>query len=165
MWMISRLICLLLHIPLGRVGNKTKDVATGVAMQGRVLHNNPILVEYVMVLVRENTNMGYTDYPLDHVMLEGLKELGQAINQFILWNWHKIFLDGPISPQRQHVQLSQTLTSSPVAMHLPLLLVNKKLNNCQLRLVNKKLSNCQLLLVNKKLSNYQLLLVNKKLSN
>jgi hypothetical protein len=30
------------------------------------------------------TDMGYTDYPLDHVMLEGVKELGQAVNQFIL---------------------------------------------------------------------------------
>jgi hypothetical protein len=40
-----------LDIPLGRVGNKTKEVATGVAMSGRVLHNNPILVEYAKVLV------------------------------------------------------------------------------------------------------------------
>jgi hypothetical protein len=47
--------------------------------------------------------MGYTDYPLDHVTPEGVKELGQAINQFILWNRHEIFLDGPISPQKQHI--------------------------------------------------------------
>jgi CRISPR/Cas system-associated exonuclease Cas4 (RecB family) len=40
-----------LHIPLGRVGNKTKEVVTGVAMSGRVLHNNPIPVEYAKVLV------------------------------------------------------------------------------------------------------------------
>jgi hypothetical protein len=40
-----------LHIPLGRVRNKTKEVATGVAMPGRVLHNNTILVEYAKVLV------------------------------------------------------------------------------------------------------------------
>jgi hypothetical protein len=40
-----------LHIPLGRVGNKTKEVATGVAIPGRVLHNNPIPVEYAKVLV------------------------------------------------------------------------------------------------------------------
>jgi hypothetical protein len=40
-----------LHIPLGRVENKTKEVPTGVGMLGRVLHNNPILVEYAMVLV------------------------------------------------------------------------------------------------------------------
>jgi hypothetical protein len=42
--------------------------------------------------------MRYTDYPLDHVTPEGVKEHGQAINQFILWNRHKIFLDGLISP-------------------------------------------------------------------
>jgi hypothetical protein len=40
-----------LHIPLGRVENKTKEVATGVGMLGRVLHNNPIPVEYAKVLV------------------------------------------------------------------------------------------------------------------
>jgi hypothetical protein len=73
-----------LHIPLGRVGNKTKEVTTGVVMPGHVLHNNPILVEYVKVLVREITDMGYTEYPLDHVTSEGVKELGQAVNQFIL---------------------------------------------------------------------------------
>jgi hypothetical protein len=45
-----------LHIPLGRMGNKTKEVVTGVAMPGRVLHNNPIPVEYTKVLVREITD-------------------------------------------------------------------------------------------------------------
>jgi hypothetical protein len=40
-----------LHIPLGRVGNKIKEVATGVVMPGRVLPNNPIPVEYAKVLV------------------------------------------------------------------------------------------------------------------
>jgi hypothetical protein len=68
----------------------------GVATQGRVFHNNPISAEYDKVLVREITDMGYTDYPLDHVMPEGVKKLGQAVNQFILWNRHEIFLDGPI---------------------------------------------------------------------
>jgi hypothetical protein len=87
-----------LHIPLDRVGNKTKEVATGVTMPGRVFHNNPIPTEYAMVLVRGITDMGYTDYPLDHVMPEGDKDLGQVVNQFILWNRREIFLDGPISP-------------------------------------------------------------------
>jgi hypothetical protein len=40
-----------LHISLGGVGNKTKEVVTGVLMSGHVLHNNPILVEYAKVLV------------------------------------------------------------------------------------------------------------------
>jgi hypothetical protein len=30
--------------------------------------------------------MGYTDYPLDHVTPEGIKELEQDVDQFILWN-------------------------------------------------------------------------------
>jgi hypothetical protein len=47
--------------------------------------------------------MGYIDYPLDHVMPERVKEHGQAVNQFILWNRRKIFLDGPISPQKQRI--------------------------------------------------------------
>jgi hypothetical protein len=87
-----------LHIPLGRVGNKTKEVAIGVAMSGRVFHHNPISAEYAMVLVREITDTGCTNYPLDHVTPEGVKELRQAVNQFILYNWRKIFLDGLISP-------------------------------------------------------------------
>jgi hypothetical protein len=92
-----------LHTPLGRVENKTKEVATGVVMPGCVLHNNPIPVEYAKVLVREITDMGYTDYPLDHVMPEGVRELGQAINQFILWNWHEIFLRWADIPHRGSV--------------------------------------------------------------
>jgi hypothetical protein len=68
-----------LHIPLNRVGNKTKEVVTSVAMLGRVLHNNPMLVEYAKVLVQEITDMGYTDYPLDRVMPEGVKELGKLL--------------------------------------------------------------------------------------
>jgi hypothetical protein len=40
-----------LHIPLGKVGNKIKDVVIGVAMPRRVFHNNPIPAEYAKVLV------------------------------------------------------------------------------------------------------------------
>jgi hypothetical protein len=40
-----------LHIPLGRVGNKMKEVRIGVAMPGYVFHNNPIPTEYAKVLV------------------------------------------------------------------------------------------------------------------
>jgi hypothetical protein len=61
--------------------------------------NNPILTEYAKVLVREVTDMSYIDYPLDHVTPEGVKELGEVVNQFILWNRHEIVLDGSTSPQ------------------------------------------------------------------
>jgi hypothetical protein len=63
-------------------------------MSGRVFHNNLIPVEYAKVLVREITDMGYTDYPLNHVTPEGVKELEQPVNKFILWNRCEIFLDG-----------------------------------------------------------------------
>jgi hypothetical protein len=88
-----------LHIPLDRVGNKIKEVAIGVAMSGRVFHNNPISTEYAKVLVHEITDKACTDYPLDHVMPEGIKELREAVNQFKLWNWHEIVLDCPTVPQ------------------------------------------------------------------
>jgi hypothetical protein len=73
-----------LHIPLDRVRNKTKEVAISVAMRGRVFHNNSIPIEYAKVLVCEITDMACIDYPLDHVMLEGIKERGETVNQFIL---------------------------------------------------------------------------------
>jgi hypothetical protein len=90
----------LLHFPLDRVGNKTKEAAIGVAMPGRVFHNNPILTEYAKVLVCEITDMTYIDYPLDHVMPEGIKELGEAVNQFILWNRCEIDLGDPTMPKK-----------------------------------------------------------------
>jgi hypothetical protein len=31
-------------------------------------------------------------------MSEGVKELGEAVNQFILWNWREIILDGSTLP-------------------------------------------------------------------
>jgi hypothetical protein len=40
-----------IHIPLDRVGNKTKEVVIGVVIPGHVFHNNLILTEYVKVLV------------------------------------------------------------------------------------------------------------------
>jgi hypothetical protein len=40
-----------LHIPLGRVENKTKEVVIGMAMSGCIFHNNPIPVEYAKILV------------------------------------------------------------------------------------------------------------------
>jgi hypothetical protein len=94
-----------LHIPLGRVGNKTKEVAIGVAMPGRVFHNNPIPAEYAKVLVNEITNKAYIDYPLDHVTPERVKELEEAVNEFILWNQHEIVLDGPATLKDREASL------------------------------------------------------------
>jgi hypothetical protein len=110
-----------LRIPIGRVGNKTKEVAIGVAMSGRVFHNNTIPTEYAKVLVREITDMGCIDYPLDHVTPEGTKELGEAVNQFILWNRREIILDGPTTPQNQLMSpLSQTVMPNDNEAPLPM---------------------------------------------
>jgi hypothetical protein len=51
-----------------------------------------------MVLIHEITDMTCIDYALDHVTPEGIKELGEAVNQFILWNRCEIILDGPTIP-------------------------------------------------------------------
>jgi hypothetical protein len=109
-----------LHIPLGKMENKTKEVVVGVAMPGRVFHNNPILAEYAKVLVREITNMACSDYPLDYVMPEGIKEIGHDVNQFILWHQRKIVLDGPTMPQNQLMSsLSQMATPKDNEAPLP----------------------------------------------
>jgi hypothetical protein len=105
---------------LDRVGNKIKEVEIGVAIPGHVFHNNPIPVEYAKVLVHEITYMSYIDYPLDHVTPKGVRELGEAINQFILWNRREIVLDGPASPQNQLMSpLSQTVTPKDKEAPLP----------------------------------------------
>jgi hypothetical protein len=92
----------------------------GVAMPGCVLHNNPIPAEYAKVLVREITDMACIDYPLHHVMPEGIKELGEAVNQFILWNRCKIILDSLTTPQNQLMSpLSQTVTPKDNEALLP----------------------------------------------
>jgi hypothetical protein len=57
-----------------------------VAMLGRVFHNNPIPAEYAKVLICKIIDMACIDYPLDHVTPEGINELGDAVNQFVLRN-------------------------------------------------------------------------------
>jgi hypothetical protein len=65
------------------------------------------------------------DYPLDHVTPKGIKELGEAVNQFILWNRYEIILDGLTTPQNQLMSpLSQTVmpkdNEAPLLMSSPL---------------------------------------------
>jgi hypothetical protein len=69
----------LLHIPLGRVGNKTKDVAIGVVMPRRVFHNNSIPAEYAKVLIREITDMGDTDYPPESILMSPRGGRGEQV--------------------------------------------------------------------------------------
>jgi hypothetical protein len=90
-------------------------------MPGRVFYNNPIPVEYAKLLVREITDMACIDYPLDHVTPEGIKELREVVNQFILWNRREIILDGPTTPQNQLMSpLSQMATPKDNEAPLPL---------------------------------------------
>jgi hypothetical protein len=64
--------------------------------------------------------MLYIDYPLHHVTPEGVKELGEAVNQFILWNQREIILDGSASPQNQLMSpLSQTVIPKDKEALLP----------------------------------------------
>jgi hypothetical protein len=108
-----------LHIPISRVGNKTKEVVIGVAMPGRVFHNNLIPTEYAKVLVCDITTC--IDYPLDHVTPERIKELGEAVNQFILWNQCEIVLDGPTTPwNKLMLPLSQTAMPKDNEAPLPI---------------------------------------------
>jgi hypothetical protein len=93
----------------------------GVAMPRCVFHNNPTPAEYVKMLVREIIDMTCIDYPPDHVTPEGIKELGEAVNQFILWNRHKIILDGLTMPQNQLMSpLSQTVMPKDNKALLPM---------------------------------------------
>jgi hypothetical protein len=102
------------------VGNKTKEIAIGVAMPGRVFHNNLIPVEYAKVLVCEITDMACIDYPMDHMMPEGIKELGEGVNHFIPWNRHEIVLDDPTTSQNQLISpLSQAMTPKDNEAPLP----------------------------------------------
>jgi hypothetical protein len=108
-----------IHISIGRVGNKIKEVVIGVAMPGRVFQNNSIPAEYAKVLVREITDNACIDYPLDHMMLEGIKELVEAVNQFILCNRHEIVLDSLTTSQNQLMSLL-TQTATPKGSEAPL---------------------------------------------
>jgi hypothetical protein len=45
--------------------------------------------------------MACIDYPLNHVTPEGIMELREVVNQFILWNRCEIILDGTTIPQNQ----------------------------------------------------------------
>jgi hypothetical protein len=64
--------------------------------------------------------MACIDYPLDHVMPEGIKELEEIVYQFILWNRREIILDGLTTPQNQLMSpLSQTATPKDNEAPLP----------------------------------------------
>jgi hypothetical protein len=63
------------------------------------------------VLVHEITDKAYIDYPLGHVTPEGVKELGEVVNEFILCNRREIILDGSAMPKDKE---ASPLTMSPL---------------------------------------------------
>ncbi|KAL6595059.1 hypothetical protein ACP70R_048162 [Stipagrostis hirtigluma subsp. patula] len=82
-----------LHVPFGRSGNMTVEVAKGMAHPGRVLHGQSIPSDYAKVEVAI-VNTGYLKYPLDFPTDEA-ESLGDAMNQFILWHRCDIVILGP----------------------------------------------------------------------
>jgi hypothetical protein len=101
--------------------NKIKEIVIGVVMLGHIFHNNLIPAEYAKLLVCEITDMTCINYPLDQVMPKGIKELTEAVNQFILWNRCEIVLDGPTTSQNQLMSLLSQMTT-PKDNEAPLLM-------------------------------------------
>jgi hypothetical protein len=73
-----------LVIRYGINNQRTKKVATGLAILGRKFHGNDIPEEYCRVEVT-TVVQGYEDDMLDIPGPEGIETLGQAIKNFILW--------------------------------------------------------------------------------
>jgi hypothetical protein len=76
----------------------------------------------VLTYVHEIIDKAYINYPLDHVTPEGVKELEEAINEFILWNRHEIVLDGPATPKDKEDSLptsQKDIEASPLTKSPP----------------------------------------------
>jgi len=81
---ITRPVACTLVIRYGINNQRTKKVATGLAIPGRKFHGNDIPEEYCRVEVT-TVVQGYEDDMLDIPGPEGIETLGQAIKNFILW--------------------------------------------------------------------------------
>lgn len=81
-----------LHVPIGRKGN-TVEVAKGIVMPCRIFHNIPIPPECAKVLVLEVVHGKFSNDELDYPLPdEGIKTLGDAVNNFVLWHKQDIIL-------------------------------------------------------------------------
>uniref|UniRef100_A0A804UJ78 DUF8039 domain-containing protein n=1 Tax=Zea mays TaxID=4577 RepID=A0A804UJ78_MAIZE len=81
---ITRPVACTLVIRYGINNQRTKKVATGLAIPGRKFHGNDIPEEYCRVEVT-TVVQGCEDDMLDIPGPEGIETLGQAIKNFILW--------------------------------------------------------------------------------
>nr|AAU89233.1 hypothetical protein [Oryza sativa Japonica Group]ABF96523.1 transposon protein, putative, CACTA, En/Spm sub-class [Oryza sativa Japonica Group] len=83
-----------LVVSIGRAG-KTKEVATGLAIPGCQFHNTAILEDYARVQVAK-VHSDHVSLELDIPTPEGIELLGDAVNQFILWDRRDIILTAAI---------------------------------------------------------------------
>ena len=104
---ITRPVACTLVIRYGINNQRTKKVATGLAIPGRKFHGNDIPEEYCRVEVT-TVVQGYEDDMLDIPGPEGIEKLGQAIKNFILWPRRDVeLLDWSNSSQAQPSPPSQ----------------------------------------------------------
>ena len=104
---ITRPVACTLVIRYGINNQRTKKVATGLAIPGRKFHGNDIPEEYCRVEVT-TVVQGYEDDMLDIPGPEGIETLGQAIKNFILWPRRDVeLLDWSNSSQAQPSPPSQ----------------------------------------------------------
>jgi hypothetical protein len=113
-----------LVIRYGINNNRTKKVGTGIAIPGRKFHGSDIPDDYCRVEVTM-VIQGPEDDMLDIPRPEGIKTLGQAIKNFILWPRRDVKLVDPPTSSSSHPQPSpppQTLvplhpSSPPQSSH------------------------------------------------
>jgi hypothetical protein len=107
-------VACILVIRYGINNQRTKKVATGLAILGRKFHGNDIPEEYCRVEVM-TVVQGYEDDMLDIPGPEGIETLGQAIKNFILWPRRDVEL---VDPPRQ--PSSQAQPSPPSQIVVPI---------------------------------------------
>jgi hypothetical protein len=95
-----------LVIRYGLNNNRTREVATGLAIPGRQFHGSEIPEDYCRVEV-QTVVQGYEDDMLDIPGPEGIEKLGQAIKNFILWPRRDVLLSEVPQPSSQEVPLTQ----------------------------------------------------------
>ena len=103
---ITRPVACTLVIRYGINNQRTKKVATGLAIPGRKFHGNDIPDDYCKVEVT-TVVQGSEDDMLDIPGPEGIEKLGQAIKNFILWPRRDVeLLDWSNSSQASQAQPS-----------------------------------------------------------
>ena len=106
-----------LVIRYGFNNNRTREVATGLAIPGRQFHGSEIPEDYCRVEVL-TVVQGYEDDMLDIPSPEGIEKLGQAIKNFILWPRRDVLLSQVPEPSPREVPQTQE-SSHPTSLPTP----------------------------------------------